>query len=99
MVDFVIDGGVQTPTTTELLWPGGRGSFIVNGTGFTSAELKATFNVAAGEQSIDAALLVNATGVVNFELPSGTILGVELVAGGGSFAYVSARHITEVGAT
>ena len=99
MVDFVNPGGTLTPNATLRTWPGGRGAFIVNGTGFTSAELRADFLSGAGPQGLDGALTVTATGVVNFELPSNCLISVVLVAGGGSFAHVAARRITEVRAT
>ena len=99
MVDFVVDGVTQTLTTTERLWEGGRGSFVVNGTGFTDATLQADFLSGAGAQALDGALTVTATGVVNFELPRGCLVSVVLTVGGGSFEHVGARRITEVGAT
>ena len=101
MVDFVQAGVTRTLGENEALWRGGRGSFIVDdgGTTITSAKLQATFDVAAGPQDIDPALSVTGTGVVNFELPSGTRLNVVVDAGAGTFALVAARRITEVGAT
>ena len=97
-MDFYQDG---SPTgNTELLWPGGRGSFIVNGGSYTSVELQAQFDNLAGFQSLDTALLIgpNIAGVVNFELPAGTKV-TAVVIGAVALEHVAIRPITEVGAT
>ncbi len=99
MTEFVVDGNTQTLTTTDRLWPGGRGSFIVNGTSFTDATLLADFNSGAGAQAVDGALTITATSVINFELPRNTLLSVSLTPGAGSFTHVAARRITEIRAT
>ncbi len=97
-MDFYQDG---SPTgNIELLWPGGRGSFIVNGSIYTTVELQAKFDNIAGYQSLDTALVIgpNVAAVVNFELPANTLVKA-VVIGDSALEHVSIRPITEVGAT
>jgi len=97
-MDFYQDGAVTG--NVELRWPGGRGSFIVNGTTYTSVELQAKFDNLADYQSLDAALLIgpNVSAVVNFELPANTLVKAVIV-GDTTLEHVAIRPITEVGAT
>ena len=99
MVDFVRNGVTLSPSPLELQWRGGRGSFVVEGTSFTSAQLLAEFDPTVGAQFVDSALTVSATGVVNFELPTNCLLSVVLVPGAGSIDFVAALPIVEKGKT